>query len=202
MTFRIAVEPGSLTDGDSLVLVNASNTNAQLGSGVSGAIRAACGKGYQRFILDELQRVYGGPMAPGQALLTNAGSHPRARYVVHLAVMDYREGFTAASMPRLATIEACATALWPLLEGLPEPEVSVAMVALGAGTGNLGVVEPVRIIARSLLAHVAATPTTRLGCVTFYGFSLPEYVAVARTLVELVPSLRDTLPAELRAALL
>jgi O-acetyl-ADP-ribose deacetylase (regulator of RNase III) len=36
---RIAVVQGSLTDGQEAVLVNASNTNLSLGSGVSGAIR-------------------------------------------------------------------------------------------------------------------------------------------------------------------
>ena len=39
MPLTIEVVQGSLTDGDERVLVNASNTNAMLGSGVSGAIR-------------------------------------------------------------------------------------------------------------------------------------------------------------------
>lgn len=201
MAFEIAVEPGSLTDGDALVLINASNTNAKLGSGVSSAIREACGKGYQRYLLDELAQRPGGVMLPGEVMMTNAGAHPRAKYVAHLAVMDYREGFTAASMPTLDTIGACVEHLWPLLEALPEPQVSVAMVALGGGTGNLGVVDPVRVIARSLQTHLAATPTSRLGRVTFYGYTLPEYVAVAQTLVEFWPALREQLPDELRSFL-
>ena len=45
---------GSLTDGAETVLVNASNTNCELGSGVSGAIRRACGLGYQEHIMAAL----------------------------------------------------------------------------------------------------------------------------------------------------
>ena len=44
---KVMIKQGSLTDGDESVLVNASNTNAQLGTGVSAAIHQACGKGYQ-----------------------------------------------------------------------------------------------------------------------------------------------------------
>jgi O-acetyl-ADP-ribose deacetylase (regulator of RNase III) len=39
---RVLVTQGSLTEGTETLLVNASNTNARLGSGVSGAIGAAC----------------------------------------------------------------------------------------------------------------------------------------------------------------
>jgi hypothetical protein len=51
MGTRIEVRVGSLTDGDETVLINASNTLAWLGSGVSSAIPDACGgEMYQRAI--------------------------------------------------------------------------------------------------------------------------------------------------------
>ena len=87
---RIFIKEGSLTDGDESVLVNASNTNAQLGTGVSAAIRQACGKGYQEKIFAALEEKFHGPMKPGEVLLTDAGTHPRAAWVAHVAVMDYR----------------------------------------------------------------------------------------------------------------
>lgn len=173
-TFRVA--SGSLTDGDQTLLVNASNTNANLGTGVSGAIRAACGLGYQARIHAELQRRFDGPMEPGQVYITDAGGHATARFVAHVAVMDYRDGFTGASYPDLSRIEQCCKNLWREIETLAET-VSVAMVALGAGTGNLGVRRPTEVACRTLAAHLEARDDTRIGDVVFYGYTLPEFIA-------------------------
>ncbi len=194
----IALRQGSLTDGDETVLVNASNTNARLGTGVSAAIRQACGAGFQEQIIADLERQFGGPMPPGELLVTSAGRHPRARFVAHVAVMDYREGFTAQSFPTVGLIATACAKLWDAVERLEGDRHSVAMVALGAGTGNLGVAEPTRVAAETLRAHLAAHPTTKLERVTFYGFGLPEYLAMAHVLVPLFPPVVDTLPPDVR----
>lgn len=193
---RVEVRQGSLTDGDETVLVNASNTNAQLGSGVSSAIRRACGPGYQQFLFDELQRVFGGAMEPGEILFTSAGSHPRAKWVAHVAVMDYREGFNGGSFPTLERVQVACERLWPRVDALGGTQ-SVAMVALGAGTGNLGVIEPMRIAARTLKAAAPA----HIERVCFYGFALQEYVAVAEVIASEFPEVESTLPPEVRAVL-
>src|SRR5206468_3941367 len=140
MSLVVQVRQGSLTDGDETVLVNASNTNGQLGTGVSAAIRAACGNGFQEKIVAALQARFGGPMEPGEVLVTDAGTHPRARHVAHVAVMDYREGFTGSSYPAVELIRGACVKLWRTLEAVDGGPHSVAMVALGAGTGGLGVV--------------------------------------------------------------
>jgi O-acetyl-ADP-ribose deacetylase (regulator of RNase III) len=194
---KVLIKLASLTDGDESVLVNASNTNAQLGTGVSAAIRQACGKGYQEKLLAELQRLFKGPMKPGQVMLTDAGSHPRAKWVAHVAVMDYREGFNGSSFPTVDTIRTACEQLWDVVETIPGNEKqSVAMVALGAGTGNLGVAEPIRIAAETLKAHVAIHRNTRIQRVAFYGFQLPEYVAMAHVLASHFPEVKEQLPAE------
>ena len=195
---KVLIRQGSLTDGDESVLVNASNTNAQLGTGVSAAIRQACGKGYQEKVLAMLEHQFHGPMQPGQVLLTHAGTHPRAVWVAHVAVMDYREGFTGEQLPhpRAPSVPRCQQ-LWNVIEHIPgEGSQSVAMVALGAGTGNLGVAEPIRIGAQTLKAHVAAHPNTRIERVTFYGFQLPDYIAVAHVLAAEFPEVKEQLPPE------
>jgi O-acetyl-ADP-ribose deacetylase (regulator of RNase III) len=194
----VSLTQGSLTDGDESVLVNASNTNAKLGTGVSAAIRAACGTGYQAQVFAALEQKFGGPMEPGQVLFTDAGAHPRAKWVAHLAVMDYRNGFLAISYPTLEVIRAGLTRLWSGLEALPGPH-SVAMVALGGGTGNLGVIEPTKLAARTLKAHLAAHPGSAIERVAFYGYELPEYVAMAQVLSAEFPGL--ALPPEVRALL-
>lgn len=196
----VTLEQGSLTDGSETVLINASNTNCQLGSGVSGAIRHACGPKFQKQLLEAMQAKFGGPMAPGQVLITHAGTHPRAKYVAHVAVMDYRYGLGPQSMPTAETIRTCCETLWSELERLPGTEkVSVAMVAMGAGTGNLGVVEPTRITAETLVAHGRAVHGSRLERVTFYGYLPHEYAAMARVLLGFFPEVEAGLSAEVRS---
>ncbi len=190
---KVRVAQGSLTEGNETLLVNASNTNVLLGSGVSGAIRRACGPEYQEHIARALRETYGGPMEPGQVLVTDAGAHATARWVVHAAVMDYREGFRGTSFPTLDTIRHCCTNIVQAIDALPEP-VTVAWVALGAGTGQLGVREPTRIACETLLAH----PTPRILGVTFYGFDLLEYAAVADVVSRSFPDVLETIEPEVR----
>lgn len=191
---NVRVARGSLTEGDETLLVNASNTNVSLGSGVSAAIRAACGPGYQEHIAHALAATYGGPMEPGQVLVTDAGAHPRARWVAHAAVMDYREGFRGSSFPTLDTIRACAVNIVDAASSLPEP-VTLAWVALGAGTGQLGVREPTRVACETLLAR----PSPRIAGVTFYGYDLVEYAAIADVVSRFFPAVLATIPEEVRA---
>jgi O-acetyl-ADP-ribose deacetylase len=192
---KILIKQGSLTDGDESVLVNASNTNAQLGTGVSAAIRQACGKGYQDKLLLELGRQFKGPMKPGQVMMTDAGTHPRAKFVAHVAVMDYREGFTGKSFPTVDVVRTACERLWDAVELLSGPQ-SVAMVALGAGTGNLGVAEPTKIASETLKAHAAIHRNTKIERVSFYGFQLPDYIAVAHVLALQFPEVKAQLSPE------
>jgi len=171
----IEVREGSVTDADVDVLVNASNTMLRLGSGVSNAIRMACGPGYQAFLDGELAR-HGGGLEPGAVVMTHAGTHPRARCVAHVAVMDYRED-AGGPAPDRARIERGTIALWEQIEQVDLPLVSVGMVALGAGTGNLGVRGPTTIACETLKAHVASR-SSKLARVVFHGYSMVEYLNV------------------------
>jgi len=180
---RIAVAQGSLTEGDCVVLVNASNTNLDLGSGVSAAIRRACGPGYQEHIHRRLAEERGGPLAPGEVLVTDAGGHPRARWVAHVAVMDYRPGSAGPVAPDLARIERGCENLWRALEGLAsEASLTVAMVALGAGVGGLGVRASTAVAAETLRRFDAATPGSRIAEVRFFGFMLPDVLVMSEVL--------------------
>jgi O-acetyl-ADP-ribose deacetylase (regulator of RNase III) len=168
---------GSLTDGSSMLLVNASNTNCDLGGGVSAAIRRSCGPDYQASIHDALRKVFGGPMAPGEVLLTHAGSS-NAKYVAHAAVMDYRQGFSAAAFPDLERIKTCCINLWGAAERIPSDAVTIAMPALGAGTGRLGVSAPTEIALDTLYEHCRTREMTRIVEVSFYGFELHEFLVI------------------------
>ncbi|MBI5543740.1 MAG: macro domain-containing protein [Deltaproteobacteria bacterium] len=198
MARTIRVAQGDLTEGEALLLVNASNTNAALGTGVSGAIRRACGAGYQKRIQQALQDRFNGPMEPGQVLVTDAGSHPKARWVAHVAVMDYRQGFTGSSFPTEETIERGCRNLWQAVEELGAKEVSVAMVALGAGTGNLGLRRSVEIGCRTLAEHLSKNPQSAIGDVTFYGYELHEFVVTLEVVREHFAVPEECIPEELR----
>jgi len=197
----VALAQGSLTAGEELVLVNASNTNAALGSGVSGAIRKACGPGYQEAIEAALQRRFGGPMRPGQVLLTDAGAHPRARYVAHVAVMDYRRGMSASSFPTLEVIRAGCEELWRVLEAETQGPLSVAMVALGAGTGGLGVRGPTQVACETLQVHWERQAASRVERVVFYGYALPEHLVICEVVTACFPEAASSLPAEVQEVL-
>lgn len=184
--FDVVVRRGSLTEGDDTLLVNASNTGVWLGSGVSAAIARACGPGYQERIRAQLEAVYGGEMEPGQVLVTDAGAHPRARWVAHVAVMDYRSGHQGSTGPTLDTIRVATRNLWRACESLPGG-LRVAMVALGAGVGGLGVRGPTEIACDTLLAHLGETVTTSIASVTFYGYLTHEYEAVAEVVTSRFP---------------
>jgi len=192
------VRQGSLTEGDEDVLVNASNTRLRLGSGVSAAIRRACGPEYQEHLDAELSRRPSG-LAQGDAIVTHAGSHPRARAVVHVAVMDYSDGFSARSFPSLAVVARGARRTWELVEGLDLPRVRVAMVALGAGTGGLGVADSTRVACETLREHLARQEGSRIAGVTFYGFTLVEHVAMAHVVGGFFPEALADLAPEVRA---
>lgn len=192
MSARIEIRQGNLTGGHETVLVNASNTNGTLGSGVSGAIRKACGpQSFQGVISEALFAQFKGPMPPGAVLMTNAGAHPVAKWVAHVAVMDYRNGYSSASVPTMETIRAGCDHLWRAIERLPGADKhSVAMVALGAGTGGLGVAEPTRVAAETLHAHLMLHPGSRIERVTFYGYLDHEYLAMAEVLKKWFPELK------------
>lgn len=170
----VEVRQGDVTGSDADLIVNASNTAAWLGSGVSGAIRRACGPGFQEAIGAALKaRFVAGEMEPGDVLITDAGAHPRAKYVAHVAVMDYREGRGADARPDAARIEKCCRSLWAAIELFAEP-VSVAMVALGAGTGGLGVRIPTEMTCRTL-KEVSPPKIER---VIFFGWETHEYANI------------------------
>lgn len=175
----VTVRQGSLTSGNESILVNASNTKGALGSGVSAAIRAACGPGFQSEIESQIAADHGGASMPQYSvILTGAGTHRRARFVAHVAVMNYDDGFTGTSFPHLEGIERACVALWNAVSHAPGGPHTVAMVALGAGTGQLGAVQTTHVACRTLQSHLRAHPQS-IKEVTFYGYTILEFAAIA-----------------------
>ena len=121
MPYQIELVLGDITKADVEAIVNAANNKLWMGSGVAGAIKAAGGTTIEE------QAMAKGPIVPGQAIATGAGSL-RYNYVIHAAVMgqDLR---TSAALIRQATLASLA-----LAEKLNIR--SIAFPAFGTGVGG------------------------------------------------------------------
>jgi len=179
----IKVVNGSLTDGNDDVLINASNTNADLGGGVSAAIRMACGNGFQEKIYEKLKLEYPNLMEPGDALLTDSGSHKSSKYVIHSAVMDYRDGFTAKSYPSIEILKRCYENSWNAIETIEDKNLKIAMVALGGGTGNVGIADTTELCCLSIKKHFEKNTSSKISEITFYGYNLHEYLVILKIVI-------------------
>ncbi len=165
---QVSVAHGTIGEADVDVLVNASNTQLRLGSGVSAAIRQSCGAGFQER-LDRIVEEHGA-IEPGDVIITDAHQHPRAKHVAHVAVMDYRPG-ASEPRPTLARVRLGCERLWPAVAALG-PGTAIGMVALGAGTGGLGLRDSIAVACETL----RACGDPRIARVVFCAYALHEAV--------------------------
>jgi O-acetyl-ADP-ribose deacetylase (regulator of RNase III) len=130
---------------DAHAIVNASNPHVGLGSGVSGAIRDACGGvAFQREVRRRWEEDFDQPLEADDCLVTEAGTADWLRWVLHVAAVDYKHpdpetgGPTGPSRVRqcfgAALDEACLLARENDLTG----ELILGTALLGAGHGGLG----------------------------------------------------------------
>ncbi len=134
---------GNLVEKEADFIVNASNTELNLGSGVSKAFYEHCGgEGYQ-LELDNLKAKHlkeKGPIEQGEVIISDAGSAKNFTYALHAAVMNYSD----ASRPGAPTYETVAAALDRILEIVEEKIITeevhspiVVLPLLGCGVGGL-----------------------------------------------------------------
>lgn len=167
MVQRIAVSThtGSIVDRevDSHAIVNASNPSVGLGSGVSGAIREACGGArFQVIVREALEAEFGEPLGADDCLVTSGGTSDFIRWVLHVPAVDYTRrdpdtgGVTGATRVaacvRAALDEAATLATENDLVG----RFRIATPLLGAGHGGLGVVVSADIMMGALRAWTIA----------------------------------------------
>ena len=129
----ITILEGDITARGVDAIVNAANNELWMGSGVAGAIKAKGGVQIEREAMAQ------GPVNPGQAVLTSAGSLP-ARFVIHAAVMgqDLHTDATLIGAATASTLSLAAT------RGL----TSIAFPALGTGVGGFPIGECARVMLR------------------------------------------------------
>jgi O-acetyl-ADP-ribose deacetylase (regulator of RNase III) len=196
--FRVVQE--SPTRGSELLLVCSASTTCRMDRGEAGAVDSACGLGFEAHVQHELVEQHGGPMEPGDVLVTDAGAHPTACYVAHAALVDDREGIPSGRrLPDMERVAACCERLWPAIEAIDEfGSISVAMVALGAGAGELGVRLPTDLACRTLAQHLRTHPDSRIGDVTFYSRALLEHVNMTEVVASYFDMPPESVPCGMR----
>jgi O-acetyl-ADP-ribose deacetylase (regulator of RNase III) len=139
MPTKIYISKGDITDMPVEAIVNPANTDLLMDSGVSAAIRR---KGGER-IQEECERL--APLRVGAAVVTTAGNL-KALFVIHAAVIRPGEKTTAESI-KLATRQI-------LLRSEEKTIKSLALPAIGSGTGGFPVEDCAQIMLKAVLEHI------------------------------------------------
>ena len=170
---------GSITDSavGAHAVVNASNPEVALGSGVSGAIRTACGgAAFQKEVRERLMEDFGGSLEPDDCLVTSAGCATSFRWVLHVAAVNYRRADPeTGGVSGPLRIETCFRAALDAAESVASQEglqgsFVLATPLLGAGHGGLGPV---------IAAEVMIGTVRRFMAETGQGSSIAELVFAA-----------------------
>ncbi|MBM3332220.1 Appr-1-p processing protein [candidate division WOR-3 bacterium] len=129
---------GDITEQETDAVVNAANNHLWMGSGVAGAIKAKGGGVIER------QAMQLGPIEPGQAVTTSAGSL-KARYCIHAAAMG-QDLATSANLISKATRSSLSEAARLGID-------SIAFPALGTGVGGFPADACARLMVAAALSH-------------------------------------------------
>jgi O-acetyl-ADP-ribose deacetylase (regulator of RNase III) len=145
-------------------VLNASNPAAALGSGISRAIREACGGvAFQRKTGERLEEDFGAELEKGDSVVTSSDSCRAFRWVLHVPAVDYygkRDPRRADRGDRAASRRACArrspSRRARAGHGLAGQFV-IATRLLGAGAGGLGTIISLDAMMRGVHEHLRAT---------------------------------------------
>ena len=157
----IRAHHGSITDElGADAIINASNPALGLGSGVSGAIAAACGPDFQRQVRQVWEDELDEPLEPDDCLITGAGAATRFRWVLHVASVDYMRrdpetgGVTGPTRIRRCMSAALVEATRLAHEVDEVRRLVVATPLLGAGHGGLGPIASLESMMRAIRQHI------------------------------------------------
>jgi O-acetyl-ADP-ribose deacetylase (regulator of RNase III) len=141
---KVVLQQGDITESRVDAVVNAANTQLQLGAGVAGAIRRKGGPSIQQEC-DAL-----GPVPLGEAAITSGGQL-KARYVIHAASMQLG-GLTNENSLRSSTINSLKRATEKQLN-------SIAFPAIGTGIAGFPLDRCAHVMLEEVRQHFQG-PTT------------------------------------------
>ena len=150
---HIVLQQGDLSEAEVDAVVNAANTDLQLGAGVAGAIRRKGGPTIQ----EECDAL--GPISLGEAVITGGGQL-KARYVIHAASM-HLGGQTSEGSLRDATANSLKRAADKQLSSLAFP-------AIGTGIAGFPLDRCAQIMLEEVRKHfLSPTPLKKILFVLF-----------------------------------
>ena len=162
---HVVLQQGDLTEAEVDAVVNAANTDLQLGAGVAGAIRRKGGPTIQ----EECDAL--GPISLGEAVITGGGQL-EARYVIHAASM-HLGGRTSEGSLRDATANSLKRAADKQLSSLAFP-------AIGTGIAGFPLDRCAQIMLEEVRKHfLSPTPLQKI---LFVLFDEPALLTFRRTL--------------------
>lgn len=144
---RVKALAMSLTDPKlgAQAIVNASNPHIGLGSGVSGAIREACGGPvFQRQVRVRWEEDFDQPLEADDCLVTGAGTAAWLRWVLHVAAVDYKhpDPETGGATGPKRIRQCFQAALWEARDLAKDHNLGGSLILgtplLGSGHGGLG----------------------------------------------------------------
>jgi len=179
---NIVVLQCSVTDGGTECIVNASNTSAALGSGVSRAISDECGGSVlQAEMREKLVEEFDGVLEEGDCLVTSAGTSSRFKHVLHVSSVDYRgtkavqgANGVVVTVTSPARIQSCTEAALAAAADLARDRnapTSITFPLLGAGSGGVAPAAAMRAMLAGLRAYFSADPEAPIERIVF---AVPE----------------------------
>jgi len=137
MNFKIKY--GNLIKEEATFIVNASNTELTLGSGVSKAFSEHCGGSSYQHDLYELKKSIG-VIEQGGVVISSSGSATNFKYALHIAVMNYNNK-TETPYPTYSQIQSALESVLIIVEDkiisekIQNPKLVIPL--LGCGVGGL-----------------------------------------------------------------
>jgi O-acetyl-ADP-ribose deacetylase (regulator of RNase III) len=168
---NIGIYTGSIVDPaiGAHAVVNASNPSVALGSGVSAALRQACGgNAFQQEVRERLEEEFDADLAADECLVTSAGSCTAFRWVLHVPAVDYRRpdpetgGPTGSRRVAACTRSALTEAVSLANENGLVGQFVLAAPLLGAGAGGLGAVASLDAMMGSVRKHLRESDSDQL----------------------------------------
>jgi O-acetyl-ADP-ribose deacetylase (regulator of RNase III) len=162
---KVTLQQGDITEADVDAVVNAANTDLQLGAGVAGAIRRKGGPTIQH------ECDVAGPVPLGEAAITSGGQL-KARHVIHAASM-HLGGLTSEEGLRAATINS--------LQRAEEKHLtSLAFPAIGTGIAGFPLARCAQVMLEEVRFHLSGP--TGLQRILFVLFDQPALQVFQQTL--------------------
>lgn len=149
MAYSIKVKQGDLLkEENATFIVNASNTQLMLGSGVSMAFKRDCGAELQqemKALLNQREN----RLKQGDVVLTSSGKAANFKYALHVVVMDYEIGTKPDDkFPQLEHIRIALQKIEDYLVYYAqngESHLKLVLPLLGCGVGRLDKEEVIKL---------------------------------------------------------